>query len=145
VPVPGLPTPTAASTGQVRLADIADERFPKGEISEVDKGSFISRTGKALFYWVLFATCLALVGLFYYLFQNTPAPVVPTKQDSTGVALSVELAKVLADQRAAAFANFVTGIEKLIVGVFLPILTAILGYLFGRAEATKPKTVDSAG
>jgi hypothetical protein len=87
----------------------------------------------------LFGLVLLLVGsilllAFIYVWVYTPAmprvPIQGTPSDSV-------VARLIVEQRATVFTNFVSIVEKLVIGFSLPIMTAILGYLFGTGQARR--------
>lgn len=103
---------------KARLGKKSDVRIP-----------FLQKAGVWLFYSVLLVMSLVLGALFWYLFSKTPAfPELTAGTSSFPDSLS---AVSLASQRTEVFGNFIMGVEKILVAVFLPVLTAILGYLFG--------------
>lgn len=120
-------------TAEVRLEDLVQQSpITTGGVVE-HRGSFLQRAGKTLFYVVLAATCAALAALFVYLFTNSPS----TAAFQAAASADTLRFRLIAEQQGAVFQHFVTGVEKVIVAIFLPILTAILGYLFGTREVTR--------
>jgi len=111
----------------INLEQLADKALPPEGLLE--KGSFLQNTGRNLFYAVLIFTALVIIGLFAYLIIATPSygltPSTP---------LNTETSAALIQERQVVFSNFITGIEKIVIAFCLPILTAILGYLFGTRD-----------
>jgi hypothetical protein len=86
---------------------------------------------------VLISTLVTLGALSWYLYWQLngvrPVGAGPAATDTV-------LAALLSAQRQEVFANFIAGVETLIVGVFLPLLTAILGYIFGTTSLSPDDT-----
>ncbi len=83
---------------------------------------------------MLWLTSFVLAALFGYLIWETVrvphlTPRMPA--DSASVIRDTVIARLLLEQRQAVFSNFGTGVEKIVIAFLLPLLTAILGYLFG--------------
>jgi hypothetical protein len=129
---------------QVDLKTIADQRLPAGTIVEkvdleklakervpgsiIPPGTYLQWAGMKLFSWIAWITVGILTALFLYLLLATPT--LPKLSSTATVADSVT-AHLVIDQRAAVFGNFLNGLEKLILNFCLPLMTGILGYLFG--------------
>lgn len=112
----------------VSLTALTREVAPTGSVSE--RGTFIQRAGVNLFYSILLLTALILLGLFLYLLLKTPALSISPSSE-----IQAATVQVITQERQIVFANFLSGIEKIIIAFCLPIITAILGYLFGtRAD-----------
>jgi hypothetical protein len=107
-----------AKKEKVELLDLA-KTIPQGSVSE--KGSFLQKSGVNLFYAMLGLTTIILTSLVLYLLLITPSMSVSNGLDE----------KTLLQERQTVFSNFLSGIERLVIAFCLPILTAILGYLFG--------------
>lgn len=110
---------------KLNIIDLTNQTVPRGQVHE--KGTFLQRSGVNLFYAVLSLTTLILIGLFLYLFIMTPSY-------SPTAYLDTNTNQGLIQERHVVFSNFTSGIEKIIIAFCLPILTAILGYLFGTRE-----------
>lgn len=117
------------SKNRVNLLDLAKRTAPEGSVHQ--KGTFLQRSGVNLFYAVLALTGLVLLALFLYLLIK-----VPQFSISPSTALDANTAQVLLQERQTVFTNFLSGVEKIIIAFCLPILTAILGYLFGTREGS---------
>jgi hypothetical protein len=117
-----------SKTEEVNLQSAAAKRFP-GSITE--KGTYLQRAGVSLFYWVLGFTTFICVALFAYLLIKTPGFPCPsgcaTITDTTYV-------HMIAEQRALVFSNFLEAVSRLLLNLCLPLLTGILGYLFGQQK-----------
>jgi hypothetical protein len=115
---------------KVELEELVSERVP-GSIEE--RGTYLQRVGVKLFFWVLMLTVGILVGLFIYLIASTPY--IPdlsyTAVQDTARAETVHL---LIEQRKMAFDRFIGGVDRLVLQFCLPLMTGILGYLFGTRE-----------
>ena len=79
---------------------------------------------------------IVLVLLIVYLFVQMPA-MPATSSGALSTSDTVAL-RVSAEQRSIVFQQFITSVEKVIIAFFLPMLTAILGYLFGTRETRAP-------
>jgi len=136
------PTEMPSSEKIVEFIEIPPKysSFPEGWFQE---GTFLQRAGLGLFYRVLLATTSVLLFLFGYLFWGTPP--YPDTSQSSGVLPDSLSFRLIAEQRSEVFQNFIEGVERIVVAIFLPLLTAILGYLFATREtAETPKGQDSA-
>jgi hypothetical protein len=123
---------TGSAPVRVELEDLASEELgPKGSIKE--RGTFLQRAGVSLFYWVFGATILVLLTLTVYTIVRTPTlpPV------STGTAADTIAYRLISAERQVIFDNYMEAVQAVIVAVLLPLLTAILGYLFGTAATEK--------
>jgi hypothetical protein len=136
---------TAPST---RTVDLDEQTSNVG----VDTGTFLQRSGVKLFSWVLLVTLFVVLMLFVNLFAelahlpDVPSGNVLTRAFQRGDTVqTLRLAshyRIVADvavaQRDSAWAHFVLGVKELVVAVLLPLLTGILGYIFGtRSETTQ--------
>lgn len=115
------------------------------ESVDLDGSTFLQRSGVRLFLRVLLVTGLVLAALFANLvYELWAAPRVASsraldaafaQQDTAVVARLAAHYRAISEvallQRSAAWDHFVIGIKELVVTVFLPILTGILGYVFG--------------
>jgi hypothetical protein len=129
----GTPPPPA-STGSEKTVSL-NEILAESGLSRQDFGStYLQRAGVKLFRWVLWSTMAALAALFLYLlWQLWKTPALENLQ--SGTAIDTTLLRVAVEQREAVFDNFLEGVRTVIVNVFLPLLTAILGYIFGTSDA----------
>ncbi len=118
---------------RVNLLELTKNIAPEGSVRE--KGSFLQRSGVALFYAMLILTALILIALFLYLLIKTPSFSI-----SPSTALDATTTQTLLQERQSVFTNFISGIEKIVIAFCLPILTAILGYLFGTREERSNST-----
>lgn len=101
-----------------------------GAISE--RGTFLQRSGVQLFLVVMAMTLVTLVGLFVYVVAATPALPGPAELRAPG---DTAVVRLIAAERQAVFANFITGVKEIVVAFFPPLITGLLGYIFGnRAE-----------
>ena len=129
-----------------RTVDLVDATSDVG----ADPGTFLQRSGVKLFSWVLTATALVLLALFVNLsielarLPDTPGGGTLTQAFLRGdTAQAIRLAsqyrsvsEVAIAQRDSAWGHFVLGVKELVVTVFFPLLTGILGYIFGtRSES----------
>jgi hypothetical protein len=116
----GTPTPEKADLAELTKTDVP------GSIHE--KGTYLQRSGVKLFLWLLYLTSGILVALFVFLllstFLITNVPADP-----------LEAAKYIADQRDVAFTRFLGGVERLVLNFCLPLMTGVLGYVFGTRES----------
>lgn len=117
------------SIDSINIADEAREKLPPKSVTE--KGTFLQKSGVYLFYSVLILTALILLGLFLYLLCITPSFIV-----SPATAIDANTSQVLIQERQTVFGNFTAGVEKTIIAFCFPLLTGILGYLFGTREAS---------
>ena len=120
-----------AKTETIALTDLADSFVPEGTIHE--KGTFLQRAGVKLFYRVLSLTALVILALFIYLLMETPSFPKTETLSASAPTDSLTFDRIVS-QRKAVFENFIDAIDKIVVGILLPLLTAILGYLFGTRE-----------
>lgn len=115
----------------VKLTDVgAYKRIAKPKA----KGTFLQESGVRIFKWMLWLTSFVLAALFAYLIWETlrvPHLTPRMPADSAGAIRDTVMARLLLEQRQAVFSNFGTGVEKIVIAFLLPLLTAILGYLFG--------------
>jgi hypothetical protein len=142
------PSLAARPRRTIRLADT------RGAV-RLDPGTFLQRSGVSLFLKVLLAASLVILGLFLnLLIELHRAPGLP---DGDGLAQAfargdtLQAVRLAAQYRAlgevslahrdAAWTHFVMGIKELVVTVFFPLLTGILGYIFG----TRHDAASSAG
>ncbi len=131
-----------------RILDLDEESGSVG----VGSGTFLQRSGVKLFRWVLTLTALAVLALFISLYAElsqtpqTPGAGALTAAFQRGDTLQAQrlaahyraVSDVVVAQRDSAWAHFVMGVKELIVTVFFPLLTGILGYIFGtRSEAAQ--------
>jgi hypothetical protein len=116
-----------STENRVDLETLTQNLAPKGSVRE--QGTFLQRSGVNLFYAMLILTAVILIALFLYLLIDTPAFSI-----SPSSALDENTGKTLLQERQTVFTNFLSGIEKIVIAFCLPILTAILGYLFGTSE-----------
>lgn len=121
----------------------------------LDAGTFLQRSGVTLFIVVLTVVLLVLIALFVNLFNElAQVPSAPggdalkaafqrgdTVQTLRLAAHYRAVSDVVVAQRDSAWAHFIQGVKELVVGVFLPLLSGILGYIFGtRSEAASNAT-----
>lgn len=111
---------------RVLLSSEATRVFPGG-IQE--KGTFLQRAGVTLFLYVLGFTVLLCVALFAYLLCKTPA--MPSLSGA-GTPIDTTYVRLVFEQRAQVFSNFNEAVSRLLLNLCLPLLTAILGYIFGQ-------------
>ena len=118
------------------MSDDDVKRVDLGQLTElstgsVTEGTFLQRAGVGLFYRVLFTTVVIIAAAVTYLLWKTPS----FPGDLTASPDTAAVLRMIAEQRSEVFANFLSFLEKLVIGVFLPLMTAILGYLFGTRQA----------
>jgi len=94
-----------------------------------------------MFFAVLSAMLLVLGALFIYLVWMTPASL-NFAADASLTARDSLAVDVFEGQRSQVFDNFLRAVEKIVIGVFLPLLTAILGYIFGTRETAARQNAD---
>jgi hypothetical protein len=139
-------------TRTVSLNRVADRTLDLTDQTErvgVDPGTFLQRSGVSLFLKVLLVTSIIVFALFINLMAElAQVPRAPsgtsltnafTRGDTTQTlrlaAHYRAVSEVAILQRDAAWSHFVLGVKELIVAVFLPLMTGILGYIFGtRSE-----------
>src|SRR6267378_3676564 len=112
-------------TEEVSLKSEAAERFP----GSIEKGTYLQRTGRELFYWVLGFTAFVSIALFAYVLFKTPAFPCPS---GCSTVTDTSYVHMIAEQRAQVFSNFLEAVSRLLLNLCLPLLTGILGYLFGQ-------------
>ena len=123
-------TPGGEQGKKVRTVSLkaeADKRFP----GDIKPETYLQRAGVDIFKWVLWFTVFISVALFSYLLLKMPA--VPGLSGS-GAAPDTAYVRVILEQRAQVFNNFSEGVSRLLLNLCLPLLTAILGYLFGQRK-----------
>jgi predicted small integral membrane protein len=118
----------------------------------LDPGTFLQRSGVNLFLKVLAVSCVVLLALFINLMvELAHVPEVPpgsvlrnafmrgdTVQTLRLAAHYGAVSEVALAHRNAAWSHFILGVKELVVTVFLPLMTGILGYIFGtRTEAAQ--------
>jgi hypothetical protein len=138
-PAPGRTVSLAARPRRtLRLADAK-------RAVRLDRGTFLQRSGVSLFLCVLAVAAAVILALFLNLVVELGrAPRVP---DADAIARAfaqgdtLQALRLAAQYRAmgelslahrdAAWTHFAMGIKDLVVTVFFPLLTGILGYVFG--------------
>jgi hypothetical protein len=111
----------------VSLKEEANKRFS----GDIKPETYLQRAGVDIFKWVLWFTVFITVALFSYVLVEMPA--VPG-QSGSGAAPDTAYVRVILEQRAQIFNNFFEGVSRLLLNLCLPLLTAILGYLFGQRK-----------
>lgn len=116
---------------QVDLVELAEEKFGRG----VYQGTFLQQAGVKLFNRVLMVTIIVIGFIVvYWLVETVRIPAWPLEASQHPGVTDSLAARVISEHRATAFSNFETAIQMIVIGVFFPLLTAILGYLFGTGE-----------
>jgi uncharacterized membrane protein len=128
---PGEPESQAHAT--VDLQSVYKDRLPR-HASVHQRGSYLERAGVSLFVYVLVLTMVVLAVLFTYLFVETPAWTLPA---SGGGAVDTLQLRLVSEQRELAFERFLRATERIVSSTLLPVLTAILGYIFGRPRTNR--------
>jgi hypothetical protein len=125
-------TPSSITREELSLETWArQEGLPPGS---VHSGTYLQRAGMKLFGWILILAGAILLMAFVYVGVYTPSmPSVP----ANGTPSDSIVARLIIEQRATVFANFTGILEKLVIGFSLPLMTAILGYLFGTGQVRK--------
>jgi len=114
----------------------------------LDPGTFLQRSGVSLFLKVLLVASAVILGLFVnLLIELARAPGMPdghglsqvfargdTMQALRMAAQYREMGEISLAHRDAAWTHFVLGIKELVVTIFFPLLTGILGYIFGTRQ-----------
>ncbi|HEV3051811.1 MAG TPA: hypothetical protein VGX50_16005 [Longimicrobium sp.] len=125
----------------------------------IDPGTFLQRSGVSLFLKVLLVTSIIVAALFINLMaelaQVPPGPsgdslatAFATGDTSQALRLAAQyrvVSEVLVAQRDAAWAHFVLGVKELVVTVLLPLMTGILGYIFGTRSEAAAHAGDATG
>jgi hypothetical protein len=130
----------SSSRRMLQLADVQNE-------VRLDGGTFLQRSGVSLFLKVLLIASIVILGLFInLLIELGRAPGLPDDGLSRALADgdSLHAIRVAAQYRAmgevslvhrdAAWTHFMLGIKEVVVAVFFPLLTGILGYIFGTNQ-----------
>jgi len=108
------------------LGTEAAREYPKSEVTE---GTYLQKAGVKLFQRVLWFTAGVGAVLFGYLYLAMPDF---PKPSGTGALPDTVYVHLVAAQRAQVFSNFLEAGSRLLLNLCLPLLSGILGYIFGQ-------------
>lgn len=145
LPFPVGVVPEAAAMGgegaaplEANLTEEAERATGGGSV--VERGTFLQRSGANQFLVLMGFALAVLLFLFVYLWFATPAwpPLARTGSPADSIVV-----RRIFEAHEAVFANFIDGVEKILIAFVLPLATAVLGYMFGTstsgtAEETPP-------
>ena len=99
------------------------------------KATYLQWAGVKLFIYVFWFTVAVTGALFLYWILKTPSLPSPPTNSSP---LDSAYLRVIIEQRTQVFNNFLEAVSRVLLNLCLPLLTGILGYIFGqKAEETK--------